>query len=150
MEGLNLIIRNCSGGVVFNEESVFILKNDKNEWVLPKGKIAKNDLSAKTAINRVKYEAGIDAEIVSNAGETAYEFYSVTRLSPVLNKITWYIMESKDLTFEINKEEGFLKGGYFPIEEAIDRITYSQDKSLVSLAHKRYLEFKEFRANKDN
>lgn len=145
-----MITRNCAGGVVFNEESVFILQNDKNEWVLPKGKIIKNDLSANTAIDRVEYEAGVSAEIVSNAGETAYEFYSVTRNSPVCNKITWYVMESDDKTYNINKDEGFLDGGYFPIEEAMDKITYSQDKSLVSLAYKRYLEFKEFRASKGN
>lgn len=145
-----MITRNCAGGVVFNQESVFILQNDKNEWVLPKGKISKNDLSAKTAIDRVEYEAGVDAQIVSNAGETAYEFYSVTRNAPVCNKITWYIMEAEDDTYSINKEEGFLSGGYFPIQEAMDKITYSQDKSLVSIAYKRYLEFKEFRANKDN
>jgi len=145
-----LITRNCAGGVVFSEESVFILQNDKKEWVLPKGKITKNELSAKTAIDKVEYEAGVTAEIVSNAGETAYEFYSVTRNSPVCNKITWYIMEAEDKTYIINKEEGFLNGGYFPVEEAIDKITYSQDKSLVALAYKRYLEFKEFRENKGN
>jgi len=143
-----LITRNCAGGVVFNEESVFILQNDKNEWVLPKGKIVKNNLSANTAIDRVEYEAGVRAEIVSNAGETAYEFYSVTRNTPVCNKITWYIMEAHDQTYNINKEEGFLSGGYYKVEDAIDKITYSQDKSLVSLAYKRYLEFKEYKTNK--
>ncbi|MEW8972634.1 MAG: NUDIX hydrolase [Tissierellaceae bacterium] len=139
-----MIIRNCAGGVVFKDDKVLILKNEKKEWVLPKGKIKEDGLSTETAINRVEYETGVDAKIVSPAGDTAYEFYSITREQPVCNKITWYIMESKDENYEINRDEGFLEGGFYPIEEAIEMITYSQDKSLVSLSYKKYLEFKDY------
>lgn len=140
-----MLTRNCAGGVVFKEDKLFILKNEKNEWVLPKGKIRGEELPPETAINRVEFETGIeDPKIVSSAGETAYEFYSITREQAVCNKITWYIMESKDEEHNINIEEGFKEGGFYPIEEAIDMITYSQDKSLASLSHKRYLEFKEY------
>jgi 8-oxo-dGTP pyrophosphatase MutT (NUDIX family) len=139
-----VIIRNCAGGVVFNDDKVFILKNDKDEWVLPKGKI-RDSLPTDTAINRVEYETGIDAKIVSAAGETAYEFYSVTRNQSVCNKITWYIMESDNEVYCINEEEGFKDGGFYSITEAMDKITYSQDKSLVSLSYKRYLDFKEYK-----
>lgn len=31
-----MLTRVCAGGVVFFEDQVFILKNDKGEWVLPK------------------------------------------------------------------------------------------------------------------
>lgn len=140
-----MIIRNCAGGVVFKDEKVFILKNDKNEWILPKGKIRDEQLPPETAIYRVEYETGINnAKIVSSAGETAYEFYSFTRNQAVCNKIIWYIMESNNEDYSINLEEGFQEGGFYPIEEAIDMITYSQDKSLVSLSYKRYLEFKDY------
>lgn len=144
-----MIVRNCAGGVVFNDDKVLILKNEKNEWVLPKGKIRKEQLPPETAVHRVKYETGVDGEIVSPAGETVYEFYSITRNQPVCNKITWYIMESEDQDSYINKEEGFQEGGFYTIEEAIDKVTYSQDKSLVSLSYKKYLEFKEYQARLD-
>lgn len=140
-----MIIRNCAGGVLFKDSKVFILKNDKDEWVLPKGKIRGEQLPPETAIDRVEYETGVsEPKIVSSAGETAYEFYSLTRHQAVCNKIIWYIMESKDEEYNINYEEGFKEGGFYPIEEAIDMITYSQDKSLVSLSYKRYLEFKDY------
>lgn len=139
-----MIIRNCAGGVVFKEDKVLILQNEKDEWVLPKGKIRENNLPPETAIQRVEYETGVEGKIVSSAGETAYEFFSITRHQPVCNKITWYIMESEDENFEINKEEGFKDGGFYPVEEAVNKITYSQDKSLVSLSYKRYLEFKDY------
>lgn len=139
-----MIIRNCAGGVVFKDDKVLILKNDKNEWILPKGKIREENLPPETAIDRVEHEAGVNARIVSSAGETAYEFYSITRNQSVCNKITWYIMESEGEEFNVNEEEGFSEGGFFPVEEAINMITYSQDKSLVSLSYKRYIEFKEY------
>lgn len=139
-----MIIRNCAGGVVFSGKKVLILKNEKNEWVLPKGKIRNNNLPPETAIARVEFETGVKGKIVSSAGETAYEFYSITRNQPVCNKIVWYIMEAEDENYQINSEEGFQDGGFYPIEEAIEMITYSQDKSLVSLSYNRYLEFKEY------
>ncbi len=44
----------------------------------------------------------------------------------------------------VNEEEGFKDGGFYPVDKAINMITYNQDKSLVSLSYKKYLEFKEF------
>ncbi len=133
-----MLFRNCAGGVVFNDDRVLILKNEKGEWVLPKGVVRKGNMPVETAKNRVRIETGIECEVISPAGETSYEFYSISRQKPVCNQIIWYIMQSDDMTPVINKEEGFIHGGFFPIEEAIDKITYSQDKSLVSLSYKKY------------
>ena len=38
----------------------------------------------------------------------------------------------------MNSDEGFTDGGFFSIDEALEKITYSQDKSLVRLAFRRY------------
>lgn len=142
-----MIIRDCAGGVVFKDSKVFLLKNEKNEWILPKGKIRGEQLPSETAIQRVKYETGIDAKIVSSAGETAYEFFSRTRNQAVSNRIIWFIMESNTLEFSINFDEGFIEGNFFEIDEALNMITYSQDRSLVSLSYRRYLDFKEYEKN---
>ncbi len=139
-----MIVRDCAGGVVFHKEKVLLLKNDKNEWVLPKGKIRNGFLPTETAISRVKHEAGVDANIVSTAGETSYEFYSLSRKQYVCNRIIWYVMEASSDTYDINREEGFKDGGFYPIEQALKLITHSQDRSLVSLSYKKYLEYKEF------
>ncbi|SMP49900.1 NUDIX hydrolase [Anoxynatronum buryatiense] len=135
-----MIVRNCAGGVVFYANQVFILKNDKDEWVLPKGKIRNDEPAADTAYNRIDIEAGLEAEILSTAGETCYEFFSVTRKQPVCNQIVWYIMNAKSKEFQVNTTEGFVDGGFYPIDEAIDKITYSQDRSLISLSYRKYKE----------
>ncbi|MGF7058596.1 NUDIX hydrolase [Brassicibacter mesophilus] len=138
-----MIVRNCAGGVIFQGDRVFILQNEKNEWVLPKGKIRNGFLASETALQRVNEETGLDVEIISTAGETNYEFYSFSRQKPVCNEITWFIMEAKDSRFKINKEYGFIDGGFYDLDDAIKKITYSQDKSLVSLSYGKYLKLTE-------
>ncbi|HHU62960.1 MAG TPA: NUDIX hydrolase [Clostridiales bacterium] len=135
-----MLKRVCAGGVVFSGDRVLLLKNEKGEWVLPKGVIRNGDLSREVALRRVKEEAGVDAEIISAVGETSYEFFSVTRQRPVCNEITWYLMTALNTDYKISESDGFLDGGFFPIDDAINRITYSQDKALVSLSYKKYKE----------
>ena len=139
MEGwLSMIFRKCAGGVVFCEDRVFLLRNDKDEWILPKGVIREKRLAPDVALERVQKEAGITAEIVSPAGETSYEFYSMTRKQPVCNRITWYVMRAHDYSYRIAFEQGFVDGDYFPVEHALELITYSQDKALVNVAYEKY------------
>ncbi|MDO4740887.1 MAG: NUDIX hydrolase [Eubacteriales bacterium] len=133
-----MIKRSCSGGVVFYEDKVFLLRNDKGEWVLPKGVIRERQKSEEVALARVRAEAGLEAEILATAGTTTYEFYSQTRRQPVRNQILWYVMQALSPRYRICFEQGFTDGDWFPVEQAIERVTYSQDKSLVKVAHAMY------------
>ena len=89
-----MLMRNCAGGIVFCGEKVFLLQNEKDEWILPKGVVRSKEGSDEVALRRVNEEGGKDAKILSTAGRTSYEFYSYTRQRPVCNKITWYIMSA--------------------------------------------------------
>ena len=137
-----MLIRNCAGGVVFHKDKVLLLKNEKEEWVFPKGVIRTDQLAHEVAVSRVQFEAGVKADIIEPAGQTSYEFYSISRRRPVCNRNTWYLMPSDDEATEANLEEGLSDGGYFPYEDALERITYSQDKSLLAFSHKRLVEQK--------
>ncbi len=133
-----MIVRNCAGGVVFHEDKVFLLRNDKSEWVLPKGVIRDRRKSEEVALERVKIEAGIEAEILLPAGHTSYEFFSRTRRQPVRNNVVWYVCRAASKRYRLSFELGFTDGDWFPVEEAIERVTYSQDKSLVKVAAAMY------------
>ncbi|MCR4435345.1 MAG: NUDIX hydrolase [Clostridiales bacterium] len=135
-----MIVRKCAGGLVFSGEKVFLLKNEKGEWIFPKGVVRNGDLANEVALRRVKEEAGISADIISPAGQTSYEFFSVTRQKPICNKITWYIMKTHNEEFNINEQDKFLEGGFFSIEDAMNLVTYSQDKSLLNLTYKKLKE----------
>jgi len=138
-----MLFRQCAGGIVFLNDKVFLLQNEKNEWVFPKGVIRNGNCANDVAVNRVKKETGIDARIIAPIGETSYEFFSLTRREPVCNQITWFLMEATSEGFQVNKELGFNDGGFFNIIEALSRVTYSQDKSLLNIAHRKLKELSE-------
>lgn len=137
---MDMLLRNCAGGVVFYEEKVFLLENEKGEWVFPKGVVKNGELQSEVALQRVKNEGGINATIISSAGRTNYEFFSVTRQQPVCNRITWYIMLAADEEYIIGEPEKFKGAGFFTIEEAMGKITYSQDRSLLNVSFMKYKE----------
>jgi len=135
-----MLERNCAGGVVFFGEKVFLLKNEKEEWGFPKGAIRNNEVPAEVALKRVLEEGGVTAEIITIAGKTSYEFYSITRKKPVCNKIIWFIMSTDSDSFNISEKEKFTDGGFFYIEHALHIVTYSQDKVLLDTSYKKYNE----------
>ena len=138
-----MIIRNCAGGVVFFGEKVFILKNEKSEWVFPKGVIRNGELPAEVALQRGMDEGGVIAEILTIAGDTSYEFYSVNRQKPICNKIVWFVMNANSERFSVSEREKFIDGGFFYIDHALQIVTYSQDKALLNLSFKKYKELSE-------
>jgi ADP-ribose pyrophosphatase YjhB (NUDIX family) len=135
-----MIFRNCAGGVVFWEDKVLLLKNDKGEWTLPKGIIRHGHTADEVALMRVQDETGITAKIVGSAGETSYEFFSYSRQSPVCNIITWFIMETEDTNVNVAKNQGFLDAGFYLVEEAMNILTHNQEKALVRVSHQKIQE----------
>ena len=134
-----MLIRNCAGGIVFFEDKVLILKHEKSEWVFPKGVIRTDDSTDSVALSRVRLEAGVEASIQGTAGMTNYEFYSVSRQRPVCNRITWFVMTAESDSCVPNAAQNFTAGGFYPIEQASEMITYSQDKSLLMISYQKYL-----------
>ncbi|MGI6085350.1 MAG: NUDIX domain-containing protein [Acetivibrionales bacterium] len=132
-----MLLRDCAGGVIFYKDTVFLILNEKNEWVMPKGLIKNGESPQDAAIRRVFEETAINGNIVEQAGRTYYEFYSVTRQKPVCNRIAWYIMQTDNDSFQISEPDRYSKGGFFDIPTALDMITYSQDKSLVMQSYKK-------------
>jgi len=140
MEGFDMIVRRCSGGVVFYANKVLLVKNDKGEWTLPKGKIVGEGLPHESAVQRVKLETGVDSKILDIAGDTIYEFFSRSRNQRVCNAIMWYVMESEGLDTEISSE--FLEGGFYKVTDALEMLTHSKEKSLVDVSYKKYKNYK--------
>ena len=135
-----MIVRHCAGGVVFYANKVLLIKNDKNEWTLPKGKIHDGELSHNSAMLRVKEETGIEANILDVAGDTMYEFYSRSRQQNVCNAIMWYIMDTENTDYTLNDE--FNDGGFFKIKDALNMLSHNKEKALVDISYKKYKELK--------
>ena len=84
-----MLIRDCAGGVIFYNDTVFLIMNEKNEWVMPKGLIKDGESPQDAAVRRVFEETDIKGSIVEQAGRTYYEFYSVT--GRYCNRIAWIL-----------------------------------------------------------
>ncbi len=138
-----MLLRNCAGGIVFCKNDVLLLKNEKGEWSFPKGVIREDDDPEEIAVWRVKDETDVNARIIAHAGRTSYEFYSLSRKKPVANRIRWYLMISDSRETNVNTEQGFQEAAFFPFAEALNKVTYSQDKSLLTLANQIYKELNE-------
>lgn len=135
-----MIVRNCAGGIVFCGDKVLMLLNDKHEWAFPKGVVRAGQKLTDIAVKRIKIEAGVDASIVAPCGKTKYEFFSVTRKKPVHNNVSWFVMRAQSEETKASEADGFTDARFFTMEEALETITYSQDKSLLMMAYQRYRE----------
>lgn len=135
-----MIVRHCAGGVVFYANKVLLIRNDRGEWTLPKGKIFNGELKTESAILSVKQETGIEGIVLGVAGDSMYEFFSRSRQQQVCNSVTWYIMETSDTNCVLNKE--LLDGGFFKVKDAIEQLTHKKEKSLVEISYKKYKELK--------
>ncbi|MDR0879464.1 MAG: NUDIX hydrolase [Clostridioides sp.] len=141
-----MIVRRCAGGVVFFANKVLIVKNDRDEWTLPKGKIVGGGISYESAIKRVKDETGVTANIIDVAGDTMYEFFSRSRQQEVCNAIMWYVMEADNT--EVKLSTDFKEGGFYKIKDAIDMLTHSKEISLVEVSYKKFKDLKKMLCDK--
>lgn len=141
-----MILRRCAGGIVFYANKVLIVKNDKGEWTIPKGKISENDIASEVATQKVKDEVEVEAKVLDMAGDTMYEFYSKTRHQKVCNAIMWYIMESDNTEYNINDED-ITEAGFFKVKDALDMLAHNKEKSLVEISYRK---FKDLKKNSTN
>ena len=136
-------IRSCAGGVVFSGDDVFLLMSDRGEWVMPKGVIRNRNRSNDVALWRVEDEAGIHAEIIGIAGNTRYDFFSESRGKEVSNRIQWFTMVAADHNYRISYDQGFLNGGYFSVDRAMELLSIEEDREILRSACKIYQKYRE-------
>ncbi|MDI9499074.1 MAG: NUDIX hydrolase [Bacillota bacterium] len=123
--------RSCSGGIVFDGDRVLLMKTIRLEWIFPKAEVRGSDRAAMVAREAVRSLAGVETRILDQAGRTSYEHYSISEQRPIRTEVDWFLML-------LEGEAG--QASFFPVEEALVRLTYSQEKSLLMFAYQRYCE----------
>jgi len=139
-------VRSCAGGVVFSGSEVFLLMSDRGNWVMPKGVIRSHNRSNEVALWRVEDEAGIHAEIIGIAGNTRYDFFSESRGREVSNRIQWFVMVAPDHSYSISFDQGFLNGGYFTLDRAMELLSFDADREILKSAWEIYQKHLETKA----
>ncbi len=135
----DMLVKNYSGSLVFWGDKVFLLKDERGQWVFPNGGIQKDELPAEAALRVVKETAGITAEIVSTEGHVSYQISSKIRQNPIYNKTIWYVMISQNDEYQIKEEKGYKSGGYYSIQEAMELLTYN-NKAILNFLSRRLSE----------
>ncbi len=124
-----------SGGIVYYNQCLLMLKKKRGDWVLPKGRIERGETLEETAIREVKEETNVDAEIIDYIGATTYTFSNYwTKYKVVSKTVSWYLMKSLSFTLEALKEEGFVEARFVPIEKTLEYAKYEDEKKVIRKA----------------
>jgi 8-oxo-dGTP pyrophosphatase MutT (NUDIX family) len=134
-----------SGGVVFrriddNIEIALIAVKDGSVWCLPKGLIEKGEGLARAAHREVREETGMDGKIIKLIDYIKY-FYAhkeKTEAIRYLKIVYFFLMEYTGGDVK-NHDSEVDDCRWFPIDEAIDKIEYKDEKEILKKAKRMML-----------
>jgi diadenosine hexaphosphate hydrolase (ATP-forming) len=118
-----------AGGVVFRPDgAVLLLRHHEGTWVFPKGHIDPGEDALTAALREVEEEAGVRARCPDPAlSETTH--YENARGVP--RAITWFLLLT-DAQRPALREALFPEGGFFTPTEAQQRLSFPEDRRLLS------------------
>lgn len=123
-----------AGGVVMRGPAqapeVLVLRYQSGAWVFPKGHLDAGESAEQTALREVQEEAGLRAEIIAALPSTHY-----ANDKGVPREISWFLMTASG---ETTLEDTFSEGEFVPLSEALARLSYPEDRELLSEAAKRW------------
>ncbi len=117
----------CAGGLVFLQEKLLILQRFNGVWLFPKGHIDPGETPKIAAVREVQEECGLQARILTELGETKYNF---TENEVYHEKtVSWYLMRALDNEITLEKEF-FLDYQLITVNQ-IKRLSFSHDQELA-------------------
>ena len=126
-----------AGGVVFTESPSRVVQylivrptDNKEKWVLPKGKIEERENHSEAALREVREEAGVDARIIRFLDTVEYEAQQGEKKKWV--KVKFYLMEK---VFETKSAED-RKPKWLPYDGALEALSHRESKYLLALAER--------------
>lgn len=120
-----------SGGVVVFGNAVLLLKKYNGDWVLPKGRLEKNEDIKSAALREVFEETGVKAEILNYIGSVQYDYKNFKEDEIVGKTVHWYLMKSNSMECTPLRKEGFIDAVYVHIDKARDLLRYSDERKVI-------------------
>lgn len=136
-----MFVRDAIGGMLFYQDQVLLLQNEKNEWGFPLYSVrgVQEENLRETILTEGLFElTKLRVKVQKYVGRSDYEFYSFTRRRPVRNEIRWYLLlidQNEKPFIELQENTKYIEAGFFSIEDALDMITYSQDREKLEAAY---------------
>ena len=130
-----------AGGVIVHKTQsgwvVLVMKDLKNQWTFPKGKIEKGEDLEKTATREIAEEVGVKKlQMIAPLKPTSYWYY---RGTPIRKTVHYYLFVSATLQKPVvQTEEGIIDAKWIPFEEATALVGYPKtNKPLLAEAAKK-------------
>lgn len=122
--------------VVNDRNELLLIKGPKRGWEMPGGQVEEGESLRDAAIRETKEESGIDIEVTKFCGI----FQNVG--SSICNTL----FLGRPVGGELTTTPESLEVGFFPIDAALDMVTYGNFKDRIALcldesAHPFYVEF---------
>lgn len=124
-----------AGGVVVFGNAILLLRKYNGDWVLPKGRVEKDEQLQEAALREVKEETGVEAEIERYLGEIHYTYKENWDETNRIHKtVHWYMMKSKNMETVPQKEEGFVDAKYIHMDKSVEIAKYHDEREIIKVA----------------
>ncbi|QHZ56080.1 NUDIX hydrolase [Brevibacillus sp. NSP2.1] len=126
-----------AAAIIVNErKEVLLIKGPRRGWEMPGGKVEEGESIRAAAIRETKEECGLDIEITTFCGV----FQNVSK------SICNVLFLARPIGGKLIATPECLEAGFFPIEEALQKVTWSNFRQRIELClqeekHPFYVEF---------
>ena len=120
-----------SGGVVIFGNTILLLKKFNGDWVLPKGRIEKDETIKEAALREVLEESGVKAKILEYIGKAQYKYKNFKEEEMVSKTVHWYLMKSNCMDCTPQKKEGFVDAVFVHVDRAKDLVRYEDERNII-------------------
>ena len=103
-------------------------KRDPSLWIFPKGHIEPGETPRACAVRETREEAGVEGQALGEIGEPLEFEWSGLRF-----RVQYFLIR---MTSESDETDGREKA-WFPVDEALDRVSFDSTRDLLRQARKR-------------
>ncbi len=132
-EKINKVV--SAGGVVLwkHDNDIFVCivkRRNKGVWILPRGRIEKNEDMEETVIREIKEETGIEAKIIKKIGVINYSFYS-TKDKITYDKVVHFYLLKLDKQEDFVPNQEIEEKRWVPLNQVKEILSYEAEKKII-------------------
>lgn len=121
-----------AGGVVIFSNTILLLKKFNGDWVLPKGRVEKDEKIEEAALREVFEESGVKAEIVDYIGTVQYKYKNMKENKVVRKTVHWFLMKANNMECFPQKKEGFADALFVHIDKVESLVKYDDERKIIN------------------
>jgi 8-oxo-dGTP pyrophosphatase MutT (NUDIX family) len=125
-----------AGGIVFFKNNILMLRKFSGDWVLPKGRVEKDETIKEAAVREVFEESKAKVSVIKYLGKINYEFNRTCFKDTlrVNREVYWYLMMAHNMNCTAKKNEGFKDAEFLPFERSLSIARYDDEKKIIKKA----------------